>query len=152
VTGHTISFNFPLVNQLPDVSTGANDAFITALNADGTGLLFSTLIGGGLKDEGNAIALYGSQVIVAGTTIATDFPVVNAGQPANAGGTDAFVVKFPLPGTAPSLSTLAVSPALAVNSASTTRTVKLSKAGPTAGSVIVTQAAGTSSAGATGQQ
>ena len=146
VAGHTISANFPLVSPLTGVSAGANDAFITKLNATGTGILFSTLIGGSGTDEGKAIALSGSQVIVVGTTIATNFPVVQAGQPSNAGGTDAFVVKFPLPGLAPALNTLTVSPASVVSGANATGTVTLTKAAPAGGSAITLTSSNTAAA------
>ncbi|MBI3958664.1 MAG: SBBP repeat-containing protein, partial [Chloroflexi bacterium] len=56
------------------------DAFVTALNPQGTGLLFSTFLAGDEKDWGRGIAVDGSgAVYVAGVTFSNDFPVTPAG-------------------------------------------------------------------------
>ena len=57
------------------------DAFVTQLNASGSGLLFSTLLGGSSDDNGNAIAYDGNgNIYVAGQTSSLNFPVANAVQ------------------------------------------------------------------------
>jgi hypothetical protein len=72
------------------------DAFVTKLNAPGKALAFSTYLGGSGDDEGGAIVLdWSGNVYVEGFTTSTDFPVVNAFQPAFRGGfSDAFVAKI----------------------------------------------------------
>ena len=136
VAGHTISFNFPLVNPLPGVSTGANDAFVAKMNPTGSGILFSTLIGGGLTDEAKSIALSGSNVLLVGTTIATDFPIVSPYESTNSGGTDAFIAKFPMPGASATLNAISVSPSSVVGGASSSGTVTLNSAAPSTGALV----------------
>ena len=53
-----------------------SNAFVTKLNAAGTALVYSTYLGGSVKDNGNSIAVDGSgQAYVAGNTLSMDFPV-----------------------------------------------------------------------------
>jgi photosystem II stability/assembly factor-like uncharacterized protein len=57
------------------------DAFVTKLNASGSALLFSTLLGGSTDESGNGIALDSTgNIYVVGQTRSTNFPVVNAVQ------------------------------------------------------------------------
>ncbi len=74
------------------------EAFITKLNASGSGLLFSTFLGGSGDDVGNGIALDGSgNIYVAGYTTSPNFPAVNAVQSAPSATencTNAFVTKI----------------------------------------------------------
>lgn len=59
--------------------SGLADAFVTKLNASGSGLLFSTLVGGSNEETGNSIAIDGSgNIAIGGRTTSTNFPVVNA--------------------------------------------------------------------------
>ncbi len=83
VTGWTNSTNFPTVNPLqPTKTQGAGafgylnlDTFVTTLNAAGSGLLFSTYLGGTGDDSGWGIAEDPSgNVYVNGTTNSTNFP------------------------------------------------------------------------------
>ena len=61
--------------------SGIGDAFVTKLNASGSGLLFSTLVGGSHEESGNGIALDGSgNISVVGQTRSLNFPFVNAVQ------------------------------------------------------------------------
>ena len=75
---------------------GAFDAFLTKLNASGSGLVYSTYLGGTGDDLAIGVALDASgNAYVAGRTTSTDFPV--AGTPfqgTSGGGTDAFVAKL----------------------------------------------------------
>jgi hypothetical protein len=94
VTGRTGSRNFPLKNPVQDKHTGLNIAFLMKLSPEGE-LLFSTLFGGERNDEPNAIALDSQgNILIAGRTNSTTFPVQNAFQPNTGGGGDAFVAKF----------------------------------------------------------
>ncbi len=57
------------------------DAFVTKLNASGSGLLFSTLLGGNDGDLGNGVALDANgNVVIVGSTGSLNFPTVNAVQ------------------------------------------------------------------------
>ena len=77
ITGSTSATNFPQVNGLGFSST-ANDAFVTKFNASGSGLLFSTYLGGSASDFGEAIALDSNgNIYVAGATNSTNYPIVN---------------------------------------------------------------------------
>lgn len=75
----------------------SSDCFVTKLNASGSGILFSTLLGGSSEENGNGIAVDGNgNIYVAGLTTSTNFPVVNAAQgaPTNTSCNDAFVAKL----------------------------------------------------------
>ena len=57
------------------------DAFVTKLNPSGNQLLYSTYLGGSLDDFGWAIQIDAQgDAYVAGATLSSDFPVVNAAQ------------------------------------------------------------------------
>lgn len=78
-------------------ANGSQDAFVTKLNASGSGLLFSTLLGGTREEVGNGIAVDGGGNIVAvGHTSSQNFPVANAFQSTmgNNNCTTAFVTKL----------------------------------------------------------
>ena len=100
IAGTTYSYDLPVKaaiqpahNNQPDA-----DAFIAKINAAGTELIYSTYLGGGVADEGNAIAVdQAGNVYVTGATLSNDFPVTaGAFQTAPAGTRDysAFVVKL----------------------------------------------------------
>jgi hypothetical protein len=106
VTGTTSSTAFPLLGAYDGSLGGTKDTFVTKLTAAGTGLTYSTYLGGAAVDEGYGIALDGANnAYIAGITASTDFPVVSAFQPANAGGDDGFLAKFTAAGSALSYST-----------------------------------------------
>ncbi|HEY0765425.1 MAG TPA: SBBP repeat-containing protein [Pyrinomonadaceae bacterium] len=59
--------------------SGFSDAFVTKLNPSGSGLLFSTLIGGSKQESGNGIAVDASgNITVVGSTTSLNFPFANA--------------------------------------------------------------------------
>ena len=104
VTGDTTSGGstpFPTANpyQATNGSGGANyTAFVTELNNSGTGLIFSTYLGGSGVDYGQAIAVDGQGGIrVTGQTTSANFPILHALQPTfptSPQGGIAFVTKF----------------------------------------------------------
>jgi hypothetical protein len=106
VTGYTASIDFPLVTPAQSSPGGGTctdgvatiacfDAFVTKLNPAGTGLVYSTYLGGSGQDYGTRIALDASgDAYVTGYTNSTDFPVQNALQSENAGGFDVFVAEL----------------------------------------------------------
>lgn len=80
-----------------------SDAFVTKLNSTGSGLVYSTLLGGTGNDGANGIALdVSGNMYVAGQTNSINFPTVNAAQATLGGGTfnDAFVTKLNATGSA----------------------------------------------------
>jgi len=99
VTGDTASTNFPVSNAIQAAyGGGQSDAFVTKLNATGSGLVYSTFLGGNLWDEGRGIACKGSDVFVTGDTSSVNFPTSSPLQVNNGGGVqnqdDAFVLRI----------------------------------------------------------
>ena len=100
VTGDTASNDFPIINAIQGTyGGGSTDAFVTKLNATGTGLIYSTFLGGNLTDEGRGIAANANgDVYVTGDTSSANFPTAVPLQVNNGGGIenhdDAFVVKI----------------------------------------------------------
>ena len=104
VTGVTAG-GFPAVNAIQTVFGGpdaysSRDAFVAKLDPDGSSLVYSTYLGGNGADRGNAIAVdtYGN-AYVAGQTLSTNFPTINAWQTVYGGDAqsttgDAFVAKL----------------------------------------------------------
>jgi hypothetical protein len=103
ITGRTADSDFPVtVGAYQTTNRGSFDAFVTKLNNSGTALDYSTYLGGGRRDYGEAIAVDGSgHAYVAGYTASTNFPTTaDAFQTSNHGAQNAFVTKFTLPGPA----------------------------------------------------
>jgi hypothetical protein len=106
VGGFTNSSSFPTVNAVQPSIGGGRDGFITKISADGSTIIFSTFLGGSGEDRVLALALDGGNNIYAtGETLSGNFPTVNATQPNNGGGWDAFVTRMNAAGTALDFST-----------------------------------------------
>jgi len=91
VTGQMASPNFPA--HIGTVSnTGTLDAFVTRVNAAGTGIDFTTVISGDGIDAAFGIAVSGSAVYVVGTTTSATFPSTKTLGPG--GGHDVFVASL----------------------------------------------------------
>ena len=76
ITGSTSSADFPVLAGVFTSPSAGSDVFVTKLNPTGTGILYSTYLGGSGDDFGSGIALDGSgNVYVTGSTQSTDFPV-----------------------------------------------------------------------------
>jgi hypothetical protein len=142
VTGQTGSTDFPVANATQGTSGGGNDAFVTELNASGSGYVFSTYLGGALNEDSTsggasfspvgAIAVdnAGANIYVTGNTASTDFPATTgAKQTTNGGGTDAFVAKY-TQGTAASFTVAngALSPTSGAAGISATSTITVGSA------------------------
>jgi hypothetical protein len=138
ITGFTISADFPTLNALHSTYIGGDDIFVTELNATGSQLLFSTYFGGTGDDDGNGIALDSSMnVLVAGSTTSTNFPVVNAAQPVFGGGSsDAFLLKIGTAAVATALKSLTLTPSLIIGGQASKGTVTLTSAAPAGGAVV----------------
>jgi hypothetical protein len=105
VAGFTSSPTLPGVtgDSIQGANAGTFDAFVTKIDAAGTSILYTTLLGGILPDDGYSIALdRAGNAYVTGDVDSATFPGVTASslQPHNAGGTDLFVTRLAL-GTAP---------------------------------------------------
>jgi hypothetical protein len=75
VTGQTTSTDYPLANAYQSTMMASGEAFVTRLNASGTGLDYSTYLGGSGGAWGRGIAVdSNSQAYVGGQTQSTDFP------------------------------------------------------------------------------
>jgi hypothetical protein len=101
VAGHTNALApsaFPTSGPIQPTSGGGIDAFVTKVNPSGSGVVYSTYLGGGGADRAYAIAINAAgEAYVTGetaSTAATPFPTDNAIQAANAGGNDVFVAKL----------------------------------------------------------
>lgn len=97
VTGGTGSPDFPTTPAAFDPTfNGGGDVYVTKLTPNGSGLAYSTFLGGAGADGGNGIAVdFLGQAYVTGGTSSADFPTT-AGAPrtALAGDSDAFVTKL----------------------------------------------------------
>ena len=96
VTGFTDG-SFPVTTGASQTTFGGGqgDAFVTTVNSLGTGLLYSTYLGGIDYDQGTGIAVDAlGSAYVTGTTVSTDFPILSAFQAAYGGNGDGFVTKL----------------------------------------------------------
>ena len=115
VTGTTNSSDFPTANPLQatfsrgicetlpvgSVTFPCSVAFVTKLNASGTGLIYSTYLGGGGRDAGRGIAVdFFGNAYVTGIANSVNFPTANAFQAGTRGHPDAFVTKLNPTGSA----------------------------------------------------
>ncbi len=103
VTGTTDSLNFPVTpGAFQSMKAAGQDVYVTELNTAGTGLAYSTYLGGDATDFGNGIALdTEGNATVAGQTSSSDFPTTaDAIQSDFAGGQgDAFITRLNATGT-----------------------------------------------------
>jgi hypothetical protein len=95
VVGLTYSADFPSVEAAQPAPGGGADAFVAALDASGTRLVFSTHLGGGGGDAATALALDASgRACVVGVTASSDFPTASPFQSALGGPFDAFIARL----------------------------------------------------------
>ena len=118
VTGSTFSANFPTSVPLQGIHAGTPaDAFVTQLSAAGSGLVYSSFLGGAGTDRGWSIATDGAgNAYVTGSTQSSvtsppGFPVASPYQPTHQGSADAFVAKVG-PGPPPAVGGIAEAPDL----------------------------------------
>ena len=108
--GQTLSFDFPTTRGAFDTTyNGANEAFVTKLNASGSALAYSTFLGGTGADRGTGIAVREGRAFVTGQTLSFDFPttpgVFDTTFNGGAFPGDAFVTKLNASGSALAYST-----------------------------------------------
>lgn len=104
LTGMSVCTNYPLLDPIQNTRLGSYDVVLTELSSDGSGLVFSTYLGGGIQGgvtgteigKGVAIDEFGN-IYVAGITTSSNFPVLNAYQSTFGGyegGSDGFLTKI----------------------------------------------------------
>ena len=103
LTGESASFDFPVTSGAFQTMNPGGDAFVTKLNPEGTGLIYSTFVGGG-QGYGIAVDATGSAYVTGGAGV-SDFPVTSGAfqtvDNANPSvGYNAFITKFNPEGTA----------------------------------------------------
>ncbi|MGB9123772.1 MAG: SBBP repeat-containing protein [Candidatus Angelobacter sp.] len=101
VTGFTNAADFPTTaGTAQPVFPGGTAAFVSEVSSSGSHLVYSTFLGGGLSDQGRAIAVDSAgNAFVTGITGSVNFPVKNAFQPRcavslSSGCFNAFVTKL----------------------------------------------------------
>lgn len=113
VIGSTASGDFPVLNPSQSTlgegacSTPCSNAFVTVVNPQGNGLVYSTYLGGFGPDYGQAVAVDSSgNAYLAGSTASANFPAVSGAFQSTYGSTgtsgNGFVAKVS-PANAPSL-------------------------------------------------
>jgi hypothetical protein len=102
VTGETNSGGFPTTVGAFDTSqNGGFDVFVTKLNAAGSGLGYSTFLGGGGDDRGRGIVVDGANSAYVTGLASSGFPTTAAAfDTTHNGGDDAFVTKLNPSGSA----------------------------------------------------
>jgi hypothetical protein len=103
ITGVTYSSDLPTKNALDSSLGGQSDVFITKLNSTGTGLVFSTYMGGAGEDilavhfdQGADVAIdQNNSIYVSGRTTSNDLPTTSgAFDTTYNGGWDVFLLKM----------------------------------------------------------
>lgn len=96
VVGITGSPNFPTTSKAYHQTCGTDtkcngtyDGFVTEMNPAGTGLVFSTFLGGSGYDYSAGVALDATGIYVSGNTVSTDFPITRGAAQKTFGGTSA---------------------------------------------------------------
>ncbi|MBN1448709.1 MAG: fibronectin type III domain-containing protein [Bacteroidetes bacterium] len=99
-TGSTSSADFPVLAGLQMTLNGGQDAMIVKYSGSGQ-VLWATYYGGSGDYESSAsVAVHPSgDIVVGGMTNSVDFPVQNAFQPFNGGGSDSFLLRLTPGGT-----------------------------------------------------
>jgi hypothetical protein len=96
LVGSTLSNDFPTAHPFQMTFAGGNgDAFVAVLNPSGSGLVYSTYLGGGGQDEARSVAVdnIGNAYLTGGTS-SSDFPTKAPFQPNLSGTQNAFVVSL----------------------------------------------------------
>jgi hypothetical protein len=107
VVGSTESVDLPATPGAADRTyNGGGDAFVTKFNASGSGLDYSTFLGGTAYDPGFGIAVDDAgSAYVTGATSSADYPLTPGAVDSTPGSSDAFVTKLDASGSALDYST-----------------------------------------------
>lgn len=101
VAGTTCSTDFPVTPAAFDRTYhGGCDAFVAQLSTGGDSLVTSTYLGGSGSDIAHAVGSRPGRIVVAGSTVSSDFPVTSqAFDVSYNGGGDAFIAELDDSGT-----------------------------------------------------
>lgn len=101
VTGYTYSSNFPTtVGAFDATSNGSADVFVTKVSADGSSLIYSTLLGGNSYEYSGGIDLDAAgAAYVTGYTSSINFPTTPGAFDGSLASSDAFVSKLSASGS-----------------------------------------------------
>jgi hypothetical protein len=89
IAGETQSLDYPTASPVQAANGGNRDVFLTQLNAAGSGLLFSTYVGGGSADIAYGADFVGQVCCVVGSTASNNYPTTaGAFQTTRGGGLD----------------------------------------------------------------
>ena len=97
IAGYTYSTDLPVVSATQSIigGVGSTDAFVGKLGPAGNSVSFLSYLGGSGSDTATGVAVDSSgSVYVAGWTLSSNFPVLNAYQTQNAGNYGAFITKY----------------------------------------------------------
>ena len=95
LVGSTSSSDFPGVRPFQAAITGLTNGFLTKLNSGGSGVIFSSYLGGSSSDTANAVAVDPRQnIVIGGLAQSADFPLVNPAQSYSKGPYSAFVTRI----------------------------------------------------------
>ena len=101
LAGTTSSLDFPTSAGAVKTANGGKNLFVTKLNSTATAVIYSTYVGGSGSDVPTGIAVDSSgNVVVAGYTSSSNFPLVNPVASALGSGVIGFVLKINASGTA----------------------------------------------------
>src|SRR5262249_30085855 len=97
IVGSTTSPDFPIASAIQPTLAGPSDAFVAVINSTGSGIAYSSYLGGASDDLASAIAVDANNIAyVTGYTHSNDFPLANPVQSTLAGISNAFVAKMQL--------------------------------------------------------
>jgi hypothetical protein len=102
IAGHTYSGDYPVTKGVfDDTFNGVNDSFISKISSDCSEMIFSTFIGGKLRDYGVNYSLdKQNNIVFCGFTTSTDYPTTSNSYDATYhGGFDSFITKINSDGT-----------------------------------------------------
>ncbi|MHA2055237.1 MAG: SBBP repeat-containing protein [Candidatus Hodarchaeales archaeon] len=107
VMGVTFSSNFPTTDGVYDETYNGNyDIFVQKRSRNGRNVIWSTFLGGSsdedndlLRYQGNIVLDKNENIIIAGTTESSDFPVKSKNNYTHNGNADGFVAKLSADGT-----------------------------------------------------
>ncbi len=97
VCGETVSTDYPFVSGYDNVKAGSTDAYVTKFNSSGTGLVYSTYVGGGGNDQFAAVTAAeeaGFGLVLTGWTTSADFPTAVPFDASLGGTQDVIVVRM----------------------------------------------------------
>jgi gliding motility-associated-like protein len=102
ISSSTFSSNFPIVNGFQNTLNGTLDGCLVKFDADLSGIIWSTFIGGSNDDTGNSVAFASNgEVYMCGGTRSTDFPSLPGALNANnqGGSADGWICRISADGS-----------------------------------------------------